>query len=80
MSRLPCFNHSFKVSLLFEFLKTSTVLSLSYLFSVSSDILLCSPFLISSLSLSFMIFRLNHLIDHSQKHVWQEVELKITGT
>ena len=37
-------------------------------------------FLLSSLSLSSMIFKLKHLrnIDHSQKHVWQEVDLRIT--
>ena len=33
-------------------------------------------FLLSSLSLSSMMFRLKHLVDHSQKHVWQEVDLR----
>ena len=39
---------------------------------------MCPQFLLSSLSLSSMIFRLKDLIEHSQKHVWQEVHLKIT--
>ena len=38
---------------------------------------MCPQFLISSPSVSFMIFRLKHLIDHSQKCVWQEVDLRI---
>ena len=39
---------------------------------------MCRQFLISSLSLSLMIFGLKHLIEHSQKHFWQEVDLRIT--
>ena len=39
---------------------------------------MCPQFPTSSLSLSFMILRLKDLIEHSQKHVWQEVDLRIT--